>query len=157
MRIATKNSRTGVLGLGALLLVTIAAAGCDHRRDTQVVETPNGSTTTTTDTVQVDHDSLNKAKDQASATAKRVGDQLSAAAHDAKGSLADAGLTAKVKTRLGTDNRVRASAINVDTAKGVVTLSGTVASDAERKAAIDVARGTDGVSDVVDHLTIATS
>jgi osmotically-inducible protein OsmY len=157
MRIETTKSRTGVLAFGALLLVTMAAAGCEHRRDTEVVDTPNGQTATTTDTVKVDHDSLNKAKNQASATANRVGDQLSAAAHDAKASLADAGLTAKVKTRLGTDNRVRASAINVATANRVVTLSGTVASDAERKAAVDVARGTDGVSDVVDHLTVATS
>ncbi len=147
--------RMGALGMG-LLLLTLGVAGCEQHRETRVVDTPNGQTTTTTETVQVDHDRMNQAKDQAGRTANQVGDQVSAAAHDAKANLTDAGLTAKVKTRLGTDNRVHAAAVNVDTSNRVVTLSGNVASDAERKAAIDVARGTDGVSDVVDHLTVGS-
>jgi hyperosmotically inducible protein len=174
------KSRTGALAMGLLLLVTIGAAGCEQRRDTQVVDTPNGSTVTTTETVGVDHERVDQAKDaagraadqagaaadsaaaaagraadKAGAAAGRAADQVSASAHDAKSNLSDAGLTAKVKTRLGTDSRVHATDINVDTNHGVVTLKGNVASEAERKAAVDLARGTDGVSDVVDQLKVA--
>jgi osmotically-inducible protein OsmY len=173
------KSRTGALAMGLLLLVTIGAAGCEQRRDTQVTEGPNGSTTTTTETVGLDHEKVDQAKDAAGRAADQAGaaadaagaaagraadkagdaaskaaDQVSASAHDAKANLTDAGLTAKVKTRLGTDNRVHATDINVDTNNRVVTLKGNVASDAERKAAVDVARGTEGVSDVVDQLKV---
>jgi hyperosmotically inducible periplasmic protein len=164
------KSRTGALGLGLLLLLTIGTigiAGCEQRKDTQVVDTPNGRTEKSTETVQVDKDRVNRAADQAGTTAGRAADQagaaadraadkLGAAARDAKANLSDAGLTAKVKTRLGTDNRVHATHIDVDTNNKVVTLKGNVASDAERQAAVEVARGTDGVADVVDHLTVGS-
>jgi hyperosmotically inducible periplasmic protein len=170
MRHDETKSRTGALGLGLLLLLTIAAigaAGCEQRKDTQVVDTPNGRTEQSTETVQVDKDSLKGAADRAGAAAnraageagdaaQRAADKLGAAASDAKASLTDAGLTAKVKTRLGTDNRVHASHIDVGTKDKVVTLNGSVASDAERQAAIEIARGTDGVSEVVDHLTVGS-
>jgi len=166
------KGRTGALGLGLLLLLTIGAAGCEQRKDTQVVDTPNGRTEKSTETVQVDKDRVNRAADQAGAAvdqagaaagraadqagtaADRAADKMGAAAQDAKANLTDAGLTAKVKTRLGTDNRVHATHIDVDTNNKVVTLKGNVASDAERQAAVEIARGTDGVSDVVDHLTV---
>jgi hyperosmotically inducible periplasmic protein len=166
MRQETK-SRSGALGLGLLLLLTIGAAGCEQRKDTQVVDTPNGRTVQSTETVQVDKDSLKGAADKAGAAtnraageagdaAHRAADKLGAAAADTKASLSDAGLTAKVKTRLGTDNRVHAGNIDVATQGKVVTLSGSVASDAERQAAVEIARGTDGVSDVVDHLKVGS-
>lgn len=161
------KSRTGALGFSLLLLLTIGAAGCEQRKDTQVVDTPNGRTETSTETVQVDKDRVNRAADQAGDAAKsaadqagaaagRAADKVGAAAQDAKANLSDAGLTAKVKTRLGTDNRVHATHIDVDTNNKVVTLKGTVASDAERQAAVEIARGTDGVADVVDHLTVGS-
>jgi osmotically-inducible protein OsmY len=155
------KSRLGTLGLGLLLLVTIGAAGCEQRKDTHVVETPNGTTTTTNETVGIDKDRVKQAADKANQAAAQAGDaagraadKVGAAAHDAKTNLSDAGVTAKVKTRLATDNRVHAAAISVDTANGVVTVTGNVPSDAERAAVIEIVRGTDGVSDVVDHLTL---
>jgi hyperosmotically inducible protein len=155
-----------------LLLVMIGAAGCEQRKDTHVVETPTGTTTTTNETVGIDKARVDQAKDQAKQAAAQAGDaakqaaaqagdaasraadKVGAAAHDAKTNLTDAGVTAKVKTRLATDNRVHASAVNVDTANGVVTLTGNVPSEAERAAVIEIVRGTDGVSNVTDHLTI---
>jgi len=161
------KGRTEALGLSLVLLLTIGAAGCEQRKDTQVVDTPNGRTEKSTETVQVDKDRVNRAAsqagdaagraaDQAGAAAGRAADKVGAAAADAKANLSDAGLTAKVKTRLGTDNRVHATHIDVDTNNKVVTLKGTVASDAERQAAVEIARGTDGVADVVDHLMVGT-
>lgn len=49
---------------------------------------------------------------------------------------------------------VRGLKVDVDTRGGVVTLSGTVRSAAERERAVAVARGTAGVKDVVDKLVI---
>jgi len=67
---------------------------------------------------------------------------------------ADAALTAAVKTKLAGDATVKASNINVSTDGQVVTLSGVVASKAEKDRALMVARGTTGVTSVVDKLTI---
>lgn len=69
---------------------------------------------------------------------------------------AEAGtITAKIKAKMALDDRVKAARIDVDTAGSVVTLSGRVASDAERARAVQLARDTDGVTSVVDKLTVA--
>jgi hyperosmotically inducible periplasmic protein len=67
----------------------------------------------------------------------------------------DAGITARVKAKLAADTAVKASQIHVETTKRAVTLSGTVDSAAAREQAIALARGTEGVADVVDNLTTA--
>ncbi|MEA2691554.1 MAG: hyperosmotically inducible periplasmic protein [Acidobacteriota bacterium] len=75
--------------------------------------------------------------------------------HDQVGvDLADAGITAKVKAGLATDSRVSALKIDVDTKAGVVTLKGSVDAPAARQAAEEIARGTAGVKNVVDQLTV---
>ena len=50
------------------------------------------------------------------------------------------------------DDRVKAANIDIDTAGSVVTLTGRVGSDEERRRAVQLARETDGVTSVVDHL-----
>jgi hyperosmotically inducible periplasmic protein len=66
----------------------------------------------------------------------------------------DAGITTKVKLKLAADNTVKATQINVDTKDKIVTLSGTVDSEAAKAQALALARGTEGVTDVVDNLTL---
>jgi osmotically-inducible protein OsmY len=68
--------------------------------------------------------------------------------------LSDAGITTKVKAKLAADSTIKATQINVDTKDKVVTLSGTVDSEAAKTQALALARGTEGVSDVVDNLTL---
>lgn len=63
-------------------------------------------------------------------------------------------VTAAVKSKLAIDDTVQAYQIDVDTAGGVVTLSGTVETAAAKNRAVMIARQTDGVRDVVDHLTV---
>ena len=60
----------------------------------------------------------------------------------------DAGITAKVKTRLLDDPAVRGLKIDVDTREGVVYLTGSIPGDAERDMAVQIARATEGVRDV---------
>jgi len=65
----------------------------------------------------------------------------------------DAGITTKVKAKLAADSTVKASQINVDTKDKVVTLSGNVDSDQAKAKAVEIARDTTGVRDVVDNMT----
>ncbi len=67
----------------------------------------------------------------------------------------DIGITTKVKAKLAADSSVKASQIHVETKSKVVTLSGTVDNDTARTEAVALARGTDGVTDVVDNMTVS--
>jgi hyperosmotically inducible protein len=66
----------------------------------------------------------------------------------------DAGITTSVKTRLAADDTVKAYQIDVDTKDRVVSLSGTVATQAAKDQAVKVAHETSGVVSVMDNLTI---
>jgi hyperosmotically inducible periplasmic protein len=85
---------------------------------------------------------------------ERAHDAVREGGGDAVNATADAGVTAIVKTRLLADTMVRGLKIDVDTRGGVVTLSGTVRTATERERAVALARGTEGVKDVVDKLVI---
>jgi len=67
----------------------------------------------------------------------------------------DAGITGKVKSKLAADDTVKAYQIDVDTKDKVVTLSGNVDTQAAKDQAVVLARGTEGVADVVDNITVA--
>jgi osmotically-inducible protein OsmY len=66
----------------------------------------------------------------------------------------DATVTTRVKTALLNDPDVGGLRIDVDTFKGVVTLSGAVKSPAERDKAIAIAKKIGGVTDVKSTLQI---
>lgn len=66
----------------------------------------------------------------------------------------DAALLTQVKTKLALDAEVSALNIDVDVDEGVVTLSGTVDSEASRQRAIALAREVEGVRDVRDNLRV---
>jgi hyperosmotically inducible periplasmic protein len=68
------------------------------------------------------------------------------------GAMEDAAITARVKTALLNDQQISATKIDVTTADGVVTMSGTVSSRAEEARAIELARQTPGVKDVKSTL-----
>lgn len=66
----------------------------------------------------------------------------------------DAGITTEVKANLAADETVSAFEIDVDTQEGIVTLTGEVESAAARQQAVQIARSTEGVTDVIDNLRI---
>ena len=80
---------------------------------------------------------------KASVAATKVGDKIS-----------DGALTAKIKSKMALDDHVSGRAIDVDTSRSVVTVTGVVASADERERAVRLARDTDGVARVVDRLRI---
>jgi osmotically-inducible protein OsmY len=83
-----------------------------------------------------------------------VGERAASAATQAREAVDDGSLTAKIKSKMALDDTVKALNIDVDTTRGVVTLSGVVASDAERKRAVQLARETEGVTTVRDQLQV---
>jgi hyperosmotically inducible protein len=72
----------------------------------------------------------------------------------AKPVVTDAAITASVKTKLLADTTVGGLRIDVDTRDSVVTLKGTVGSEAERAKAVEIASKTDNVTSVNDQLTV---
>ena len=66
----------------------------------------------------------------------------------------DATITAAVTTALLNDPQIGAMKIDVDTANGVVTLSGIVASQADAEHAMALARRAPGVKDVKSALQV---
>ena len=86
-----------------------------------------------------------------------VGANSEASAADrVENAVGDAGITTEVKTKLLADSTVSGLKIDVDTEDGVVMLSGTVKTQAEKDQAVLLARQVGGVKDVMDHLTIET-
>jgi hyperosmotically inducible protein len=69
--------------------------------------------------------------------------------------VSDSWITTKVKTKFVGEDALKHSHISVSTKDNVVTLTGTVASEAGRERAIAIVKATDGVKYVVDKLTIA--
>jgi len=67
----------------------------------------------------------------------------------------DAWITTKVKADLAKDSETKAHEISVDTKSGVVVLTGTVASIAEKTKAEKDARSVKGVVDVENQLVVA--
>lgn len=70
-------------------------------------------------------------------------------ARDAGDAGSDTWITTKVKTALMTEGSTPGMDITVETVDGVVSLTGTVATEAEKEAAIAEARSVDGVRDVM--------
>jgi osmotically-inducible protein OsmY len=66
----------------------------------------------------------------------------------------DAWITTKIQSKYFMDPQIRAMGIDVTTLNGVVTLKGTVDSGQARRNAETIARETDGVTRVVNNLTV---
>lgn len=68
--------------------------------------------------------------------------------------LTDAKITTVITTRYLFNSEVSGTNIDVDTDRGVVTLNGTVNSEAEKQLAVKIAANAEDVRDVKDNLTI---
>jgi hyperosmotically inducible protein len=87
----------------------------------------------------------------------QIGEKAATAAAEAQTALSEGSLTAKIKAKMALDDSVRARTINVSTTKGVVTLTGTVETEAERTRAVQLARETAGVTSVQDQLKVTAA
>ena len=106
-----------------------------------------------------DHPAVGTAGHVDTSRAQQVGAEVGAktadAANHAAEILSDGALTAKIKSKMALDDSVRARTVDVSTTDHIVTVSGTVRSEAEHDRAVQLARETNGVTRVIDHLTVA--
>ncbi|MEI8704784.1 BON domain-containing protein [Pseudoalteromonas sp. B62] len=73
---------------------------------------------------------------------------------DGDNDLTDAKITTVITTRFLFDSEVGGTDIDVDTDNGIVTLNGSVESEAEKQLAVKIAKNAEDVRDVVDKLSI---
>ena len=90
------------------------------------------------------------AKQQARETTQDVKDAAKKTGH----AISDSWITLKIHSQFIPEDALSDSDIDVDTKSGVVTLNGTVASEAGRTKAIAIAKATDGVNAVTDNLKV---
>lgn len=95
-----------------------------------------------------------RSESSGSASQSRSDSGGSPALQRAERSVDDSVITTKAKSALLADTTVNGSEINVETNKGVVTLSGTVANDRQRERAASIVRGLDGVKSVENKMTL---
>ena len=108
----------------------------------------------TTDGVSRVEDSLTVTTPQPAASAAPATASPGASPVAAPAAGSDDSLGARVKSQLSGDARVKGASIDVTAKNGVVLLQGTVPSAAAKQRALTVARGTDGVTQVVDRLRV---
>ena len=94
------------------------------------------------------------ARERARAAGAQIADKVAVGAERAAETLDEARLTAKVKSKIALDDTLDGSHIDVSTNHQQVTLTGTVNNQAQHQRAVALARETDGVTDVVDHLSV---
>jgi hyperosmotically inducible protein len=96
-----------------------------------------------------------KAGEKTKEGAEKVWDKTKEGATKVGDETSDAYILSRVKSRFVGVDVLKGSDINVDCDNRVVTLKGTVSSEAARTRAIDIAKRTEGVREVVDRLTLA--
>jgi hyperosmotically inducible protein len=115
---------------------------------TKAVDATVNATKKTTEAVQKgvgkSEQGVGKAADKTSGAMGRVGDKMS-----------DTSVTALVKAGFSGEKLLQDTAIDVDTTDHVVTLKGTVASNAAKARAEEIARSTDGVTGVVNQIVVS--
>jgi osmotically-inducible protein OsmY len=130
----------------SLIIVLIAFVAYSYLSGTEWLRVPRAERTSAAGT----SGSVETARERGA----EVGEKVAIAAAKVKESAGEAALTSKIKAKMVLDDHVAARAIDVTTEGSVVTVSGTVRSVDEHDRAIRLARDTDGVTQVVDHLRV---
>ena len=97
------------------------------------------------------------AADAAGTAGREAADEGREAGRDAGAAVNDVWITTKIQSKYFLDTDVKGHEINVDTRDGVVTLNGTVASDAQKQTAEAIARETQGVARVENRLAVSAA
>ncbi len=83
-----------------------------------------------------------------------IGEKTAQAAATLKAGMTEAALTTKIKAKMALDDSVNARTIDVSTSGSTVTLTGHVESRTQHDRAVALARETEGVTKVIDRLTV---
>jgi hypothetical protein len=132
----------GTLSLGLVLALPSAVFANATTRDTAESETQKTATKT------------KSAPKTAGKGGGKAGGKTKGAATGIGDDVTDSWITMKIKADFFDESTLKGSDINVNTNDKVVTLKGTVASAASKARAEQIAKATQGVTKVVDNLTV---
>lgn len=135
------------LALVASTMALAALAACNQPGNDTVGQKVDRGIATTERTTE-------RAADKAGQAMENAGKKIEAGAERAADATSDAATTAAVKAALIATPDISALAIDVDTNNSVVTLNGTVKSEAHKSQAVEAAAKVNGVKSVVSNLTI---
>lgn len=127
---------------GTTVVLTGSVATAAQKAEAERLAKVNG-VTTVTNNITVDANADRTLAERAKSGLSKTGEKIT-----------DAWITTKVQWFFVGEDVLDNSNINVDTTNKVVTLKGTVPSTAARAKAIELAKTTEGVSSVVDQLTV---
>lgn len=134
----TANVKTNSMNANSNVAVVVPS-NSNAAANTGATNTMNSNIT------RADYD---KDKDRYAKEAKDAGSNIGSGINDGW-------LWTKTRAALATTADLRDSTINVDVANDVVTLRGTVGSEAQKKSAETVAKGIEGVKSVTNQLKVA--
>ena len=142
----------GAIGVGS---------ACAPKAGEQTTKTADPADKAADDTKNVPEKIEDKTKEIAGKTADKTREIAGDIADKSKDvvsktgeAITDGWITTKVSAQFADETLLKDSKINVDTNDHVVTLKGTVGSDAAKSRAVAIARGTEGVMRVVDQLVV---
>lgn len=151
--------------LAAAVALTTGLVACNKTEDQTAGQKLDSAIAKTEDAAREAEAKATAAASEAKDAAARVGEQIkesaaeikadaSAAASHVASSVDDAAITASVSASLVKDPDLSAIKINVDTASGVVTLSGPAPNQAAKERAESIAKGVNGVKQVNNNLEV---
>lgn len=145
------NKLASITVLSAMVLL---ATGCDKKDNNDATNTSGVGTSESNTTAG---ERLENTTASAAQETREAGNTVEQKADSAGQTIDDAAITATIKAKLVADDELKAIDINVDTAQGIVTLTGAAPTPTAVERATTIARGVDGVSDVKNQLTIKTN
>lgn len=140
------NRATGTTGTADRVIDKAAA-----KTKTGLSKTKEGAEVAVDKTKSAASKATEKTKEGAAVVADKTKEGAKAAGNE----IADAFILTAIKTKFVGEDTLKGSDINVDVDRHVVTLRGTVTTEAGRARALAIARGTNGADRVVDNLVIA--
>lgn len=148
--VAPRRRWPGVLAAGALGAAIAAVAVSSFYDDRSIGQRLDAGVDAAGRTVQARVDGMKEGASEVASQGVATGERLVA-------SLADAGITASVKTALAADPELSALQIEVDTRDGIVTLAGPAPDAQARERAAMMAAAPEGVRSVDNRLVVASS
>jgi hyperosmotically inducible protein len=136
------------LAIATAGVLTLGLVACDQKPPAEQVGQNIDST------VEQTSEQVSQAADKAEDKMDQAKSTVSEKAASAGTAVADATITAKVKSALIAEAGLKSTGIDVVTEKGVVTLFGTAVSNANRERATQLAANVEGVKAVENNLAI---
>jgi hyperosmotically inducible protein len=150
MEAAMRKNMTGMLAI--LLLTASMLAGCQARDDTNQNANRRAARNANDSgwSVNISRDEFERQKDRFAEEAKKLGHKVGTGGEDLW-------LWTKTRAALAYADDLRDVTINIAVDNNVVTLSGTVPSDAQKTKAEEIARSIEGVKIVKNDLTVSAN